>query len=46
MLQLKKYLEEGIDPQVLLEEQRQDYITAINDYLKAKPNFALLYGRK
>lgn len=45
MLQLKKYLEEGVDPQVLLEEQRQDYITAINDYLKAKPNFAPIWEK-
>lgn len=45
MLQLKRYLEEGVDPQVLLEEQRQDYVTAINEFLKSKPNFAPIWEK-
>lgn len=36
--QLKAYLEEGVDPETLLESQRQDYITAARDYLDAHPN--------
>jgi len=31
--QLKAYLEEGADPVVLLEQQRQDYIKAVTEYL-------------
>lgn len=31
--QLKKYLEEGVDPAVLLEEQRQDYVKAMKEFL-------------
>lgn len=34
-LQLKAYLEEGADPQTLLEQQRQDYIVAISAHLDA-----------
>lgn len=45
ILQLKQYLEEGIDPAVLLEQQRQDYIVAINDYLNTKPTFAPIWAR-
>ena len=37
-IQLKAYLEEGADPTKLLEEQRQDYITAIKEYLDAHQN--------
>lgn len=37
MLQLKQYLEEGVDPNELLEQQRQDYIKAIKEYLDSKP---------
>ena len=34
--QLRKYLDEGIDPTELLEQQRQDYIAAVTEYLNAK----------
>lgn len=37
-MQLKTYLEDGADPQVLLEQQRQDYLDAIKTYLDAHPN--------
>lgn len=35
--QLKVYLEEGADPEILLEAQRQDYIKAITEHLDSKP---------
>jgi len=35
--QLKDYLNEGADPEVLLEQQRQDYLTAITEYLDTHP---------
>jgi hypothetical protein len=31
--QLRAYLEDGADPAEILEQQRQDYISAVNDYL-------------
>lgn len=34
-LQLKAYLEEGADPQALLEQQRQDYVVAVAEHLDA-----------
>lgn len=45
MLQLKQYLEEGVDPAILLEEQRQDYVNAITEYLDKKPNFAPIWAK-
>ena len=36
--QLRKYLDEGIDPTELLEQQRQDYIAAVTEYLNEHPN--------
>lgn len=45
MLQLKQYLEEGVDPATLLEAQRQDYIVAITEYLKKKPAFAPIWEK-
>lgn len=45
LLQLKQYLEEGVDPATLLEAQRQDYIIAISDYLKKKPGFAPIWEK-
>lgn len=36
--QLVQYLNEGVDPEVLLEQQRQDYIQAVKEYLDSKPN--------
>ncbi len=38
MLQVKVYLEEGADPLQLLEQQRQDYIQAVTEYLNSHPN--------
>lgn len=32
--QLKEYIAEGVDPSILLEQQRQDYIKAIKDFGK------------
>lgn len=37
MIQLKVYLEEGVDPSELLEKQRQDYIGAVKSHLDSKP---------
>ena len=37
-IQLKAYLEEGADPNELLEQQRQDYVQAVKDYLDNHPN--------
>lgn len=34
--QLKDYLEEGVDPEVLLQQQKDEYINAVTEYLKAK----------
>lgn len=36
--QLKQYLADGIDPAVLLEQQRQDYIAAIKTHLDSTPS--------
>lgn len=36
--QLKEYLEEGVDPEELLKQQKNEYIEAIKDYLNANPN--------
>ena len=33
--QLKDYLEEGVDPETLLAQQKEEYIKAVTDYLKA-----------
>lgn len=35
--QIRVYLEEGADPSELLEQQRQDYILAVKEYLDSKP---------
>lgn len=34
MMQIKNYLEEGADPEVLIEEQRQEYVQGIKEYCK------------
>ena len=34
-MQLKAYVEEGADPQELLEAQRQEYVTAVTEFLDA-----------
>lgn len=33
--QLKEYLEEGVDPDTLLAQQKEEYVTAVTEYLKA-----------
>ena len=35
--QLKEYLEEGTSPEELLEKQKQEYVTALSEYLKQNP---------
>lgn len=45
MMQLKRYLEEGVDPATLLEEQRQEYINAIKEFLDAKPSFGPIWQK-
>lgn len=34
IMQLKQYLEEGADPEVLLAKQKEDYINAVQEFLK------------
>lgn len=41
--QLRVYLEEGVDPEELLEQQRQDYIKIMTDYLKANKSAQMMY---
>ena len=41
---IRSYLAEGVDPQILLEQQRQDYIHAITDYLNSNPNKRSIWG--
>lgn len=36
--QLVRYLDEGVDPEEILEQQRQEYIEAITTHLDANPN--------
>lgn len=43
-LQLKAYLDEGADPAVLLEEQRQEYIAAITEHLNRRPNKVAIWN--
>lgn len=43
-IQLRAYLEEGADPQALLEAQRQDYVVAIKEHLDAHPNARAIWG--
>lgn len=38
LAQLRQYLDEGVDPEILLEQQRKEYIEAIKNILDAKPN--------
>lgn len=35
--QLKEYLEEGVDPEVLLQKQKDEYLAALKQYFKEKP---------
>jgi hypothetical protein len=39
--QLVKYLDEGTDPEELLEQQRQDYIEAIKEYCDTKVKLSI-----
>jgi len=41
--QLKAYLEEGADPMELLEQQRQEYISGVTEFLDAKPNAKVIW---
>lgn len=43
LMQLKQYLDEGVDPEVLLEKQRTEYINAIKDILDNKPNLKAIW---
>ena len=38
LAQLRQYLDEGVDPEILLEQQRKEYIEAIKTLLDSKPN--------
>ena len=37
ILKLKAYLEEGVDPETIMEQQRQEYIVAVKDLVTANP---------
>lgn len=43
LAQLKQYLDEGTDPEVLLEKQRTEYINAIKNILDNKPNLKAIW---
>lgn len=43
ILQLKAYLEDGVDPAEILEKQRQDYITAVKNLLDNKPGLVPIW---
>lgn len=43
LAQLKQYLDEGTDPEVLLEQQRKEYIQAIKSLLDSKPNLKAIW---
>ena len=42
--QLRAYLAEGVDPNELLEQQRQDYVLAITGLLDANPGAKAIWG--
>lgn len=42
--QLRAYLAEGVDPEVILEQQRQDYILGVKAHLDAKPSAAAIWN--
>jgi len=42
--QLRQYLNEGADPEVLLEAQRQDYIIGVTEYIDNKPNAKVIWS--
>lgn len=41
--QLKVYLEDGVDPEMLLEQQRQEYIIAVKELLDSKPTLKAIW---
>lgn len=43
LAQLKQYLDEGTDPEILLEKQRTEYINAIKNILDNKPNLKAIW---
>ena len=43
LMQLKQYLEEGTNPEELLEMQRKDYIEGIKTYLDEHPNARVIW---
>lgn len=43
IMDIKNYLEEGADPEELLERQKEEYMTAIMDYCKVSPNRKMMY---
>lgn len=43
ILQLKEYLEEGVDPNELLQKQKDEYISAVKDYLDTHPNIVTIW---
>lgn len=43
LLQLKVYLEDGVDPAELLEKQRQDYIEGVKALLDSKPGLVPIW---
>lgn len=42
--QLRRYLAEGVDPEELLEAQRQDYIKAVAEILDADPSAKVIWN--
>jgi hypothetical protein len=41
--QLRVYLEDGVNPKELLEQQRLEYVNAIKEQLDAKPNLKMIW---
>jgi hypothetical protein len=41
--QIKEYLDEGVDPEILIEKQRKEYVTAIKNILDTKPNLKAIW---
>lgn len=42
---IREYLEEGVDPEVLVQQQKDDYVKAIIDYCKAYPAQKAIYDQ-
>ena len=41
--QMRQYLAEGVDPEVLLEQQRQDYILAVTEFLNKRKSAVAIW---